>query len=366
MMSALRWVVPLGIGLWAAAVMGPIARGQTFTIGTVAGVGEAGFSGDGGPATQGELRNPSSVAVAPDGSLYIADLNNRRIRRVDPDGTITTVAGDGANRSSGDGGPAAAAQLGNAYGVAVDRHGNVFLGDRVSRTVRKISPDGTISRFAGTGTRGFSGDGGPAIDAELGWPNDIAFDSKGNVYIADSSNNRVRVVDASGTITTFAGTGDGGYSGDGGPATKAELDAPSALCFDGHDALYICDFDNHCVRKVAPDGTISTIAGTGKLGWGGDGGPATKAPLWGPCGVAVDNRGRVYIADSDNCKIRVVRADGTIDTVAGTGKRGYAGDGGPARKASIAIPDQIDIDRAGNLYIAEFRNHVIRKLTPDR
>ncbi len=198
MMCALRWVVPLGIGLWAAAVMGPIARGQTFTIGTVAGVGKAGFSGDGGPATQGELRNPSSVAVAPDGSLYIADLNNRRIRRVDSDGTITTVAGDGANRSSG------------------------------------------------------------------------------------------------------------------------------------------------------------------------DGGPATKAPLWGPCGVAVDNAGRVYIADSENCKIRVVRADGTIDTVAGTGKRGYAGDGGPARKALIAIPDRIDIDAAGNLYIAEFRNHVIRKLTPDR
>jgi sugar lactone lactonase YvrE len=366
MMYAFHWVAPVVVCLSTAAALGQIACGQTFTISTVAGVGEAGFSGDSGPATQGELRNPSSVAVAPDGSLYIADLNNGRIRRVDPNGTITTVAGDGTKQSSGDGGPAAAAQLGNAYGVAVDRHGNVFLGDRLNGTVRKISPDGMITRFAGTGMRGFSGDGGPATDAELGWPNDISFDAKGNVYIADASNNRVRVVDAGGKITTFAGTGVAAYSGDGGPATKAELNRPSALCFDMHDAMYICDFNNHSVRKVTPDGEISTIAGTGKLGQGGDGGPATEAQLFRPCGVAVDRQGRVYIADADNCKIRLVRGDGTIDTIAGTGEQGYAGDGGPAREALIAIPDQIDIDAAGNIYISEFRSHVIRKLIPDR
>lgn len=364
-MTGLCSIARIALVLLAAAVPARASRGESFTISTVAGTGQAGFSGDGGPATKAELRNPSGVAVTADGSLYIADLKNARLRKVAPDGTMTTIAGDGVNQSSGDGGPAAAAQLGSAYGVAVDRHGNVFVGDRLSHAVRKIDAQGTITRFAGTGARGDSGDGGPAIGAQLASPNDVAFDSKGNVYIADSGNHRVRVVDAAGTIKTFAGTGVRGRTGDGGPATKAELNGPSALCFDARDALYICDFGNHCVRKVAPDGTISTLAGTGKPGWLGDGGPAAAATLFQPCGVAVDGAGRVYIADSANCKIRMIGADGTIETVAGTGKRGYAGDGGPARKALIAIPDLIDIDADGNIYVAEFRNHVIRKLTPE-
>jgi sugar lactone lactonase YvrE len=349
----------------ALALLPTVAAGQSFTISTVAGTGHAGFSGDGGAAVSAELRNPSGIAVAPDGTLYIADLKNRRIRKVDPMGTITTVAGTGEETTAGDGGPATAAHLGSAYGLTVDSQGAVLLGDRTAGTIRKIQPDGTITRFAGTGKPGFSGDDGPATDAQLAGPNDLQSDSQGHVYVADAGNHRVRVVDSTGKITTFAGT-SAGYSGDGGQAAKAQLRAPSALCLDGSGALYICDFGNHAVRKVASDGTISTVAGTGKPGFARDGGPATESQLFQPCGVAVDKQGQVYIADSVNNRIRVVRLDGTIDTVAGTGKGSFGGDGGPAREAFISVPDLIDIDAAGNIYIAEFRNHVIRKLTPNK
>ena len=342
-----------------------LAPGQTFTISTVAGMGHAGFSGDGGPAASAELRNPSGVAVAADGSLYIADLKNGRIRKVDPQGIISTIAGKGPGLTSGDGGVALTAQLGSAYGVAVDSEGNVYTGDRLAGTIRKIDRDNVITRFAGTGKPGYSGDDGPATDAQLSAPNAIAFDAKGNAYIADSGNHRVRVVDRAGKITTVAGR-EKGYSGDGGPALGADLNGPSALCFDSGGSLYVCDFGNHVVRKIAPDGMISTVAGTGKPGFARDGGPATDAQLFQPCGVAVDKLGQVYIADSANHRIRVVRTDGKIGTVAGTGKMGYEGDCGPARSALIAVPDLIDIDSAGNIYIAEFRNHVIRKLTPER
>ncbi len=350
---------------FVASALASTADGQSFTINTVAGNGQGGFSGDGGPAVEAELRNPSGVAVARDGSLIIADLKNNRIRKVDPDGTITTVAGDGGGLPRGDGGPAAEARVGNAYGVAIDNDGNIYLGDRMGYRVRRIDRQGVITRFAGNGRRGDSGDGGPAVDAQVDRVNDIAIGADGRVYLADAGNHRIRVVDNEGTITTFAGTGTEGYSGDGGPASSAELNAPSALCIDARGALYFCDFGNHCVRKVAADGTVSTVAGTGKPGWGGDGKLAITAKLFEPCGVAVDALGRVYIADSANAKIRVVCKDGTIHTVAGTGRAGYSGDGGPANRARIAVPDLIDVDAAGNIYIAEYGNHVIRQLTPN-
>ena len=315
------------------------------------------------------MRNPAGVAVGSDGSLYIADRKNLRVRKVDANGTLSTIGGDGGEfdaDSQGDGGPAVAARFGGPYGVAVDRKENVYVADQLGSCVRKIRPDGTISRFAGAGIRGYSGDRGPATQARLAGPNDIDFDSSGNVYIADTGNHRVRAVDSAGQITTFAGSGDAGYSGDGGPAQAAQLHAPAAICFDSAGALYICDFGNHCIRKVSTGGIISTIAGTGKKGFTGDGGPAIRAQIHEPCGVAVDQRGQVYVADSFNCRIRVVRVDGTIETVAGTGRRAYGGDGGPASEAFIAIPDLIDTDADGALYIAEYRNHVIRKLTPSR
>ena len=230
---------------------------------------------------------------------------------------------------------------------AQDRHG------RHDRAVRG-------QRHAGA-----AGDGGPALEAQLSGVNDIDFDAQGNVYLADTGNHRVRVVGTDGTIRTVVGTGERGYSGDGGPASVAQINGPSAVCLDAAGAIYICDFGNHCVRKVAADGTISTIAGTGKAGWGDpDGLPATKIKLFEPCGVAVDREGpRLHrrlgqLPDSHGAP------DGTMVTVAGTGKRAYAGDGGPATEAQISIPDLIDIDPAGNIYVAEFRNHVIRKLSP--
>jgi sugar lactone lactonase YvrE len=368
-MRSIQWAVPgaplLAGLLLSVVIFESLASGQTFTISTVAGTGHAGFSGDGGAAISAELQNPSGVAVAADGSLYIADLRNGRIRKVDPQGTISTIAGKGAGLTSGDGGVALAAHLGSAYGVAIDTEANVYVGDRLAGTIRKIGRDNVIVRFAGTGKPGFSGDDGPATDAQLKGPNDIVIDARGNVFIADSGNHRVRAVDSAGKITTVAGR-EKGYSGDGGPASSAELNSPAALCFDAQGSLYVCDFGNHAVRKIAPDGTISTIAGTGKPGFARDGGAAIEAQLFQPCGVAIDKLGQVFVADSANNRIRVVRTDGTIDTVAGTGKMGYEGDGGAARSALIAVPDLIDIDSAGNIYIAEFRNHVIRKLTPGR
>lgn len=363
--TAIRWFALTCVSL---ALLTPFASAQSFAISTVAGNGKAGFSGDGGPATVAELRNPAGIAVGSDRSIYIADLKNRRVRKVATDGTIQTIAGNGeafkAN-ASGDGGPATSASFGSPYGVAVDRDGYVYVGDQQGQCVRRIAPDGVITRFAGNGLRGFAGDGGLAIDARLSGPNDIDFDVQDNVHIADTGNHRIRIVDRDGKITTFAGIGTAGYSGDGGRADQAELNAPAAICFDASGQLYICDFGNHCVRKVSKDRSISTIAGTGKKGFSGDGGPAANAQLFQPCGVAVDKRSRVYIADSANCRIRIIREDGTIHTVAGTGRKAYSGDGGPASAAEISIPDLIDIDETGNIYVAEFRNHVIRRLTPN-
>ena len=350
------------------ALLGPFASAQSFTISTVAGNSTAGFSGDGGPATGAALRNPAGVAVGSDLCIYIADLKNRRVRKVEPDGTIKTIAGTDESfnaKSSGDGGPATSANFGSPYGIAIDRTGYVYVGDQQGQCVRRIAPDGVITRFAGNGLRGYAGDGGLAIDARLSGPNDIDFDAQRNVYIADTGNHRIRIVDSDGKITTFAGIGTAGYSGDGGPADQAQLNAPAAICFDASGQLYICNFGNHCVRKVSKDRSISTIAGTGKKGFSGDGGPAANAELFQPCGVAVDKRSRVYIADSANCRIRIIREDGTIHTVAGTGRKAYRSNGGPAAAAEVSIPDLIDSDATGAIYIAAFQNHIIRKLTPD-
>lgn len=367
----IRRRMPL-MGFWALCLCLLVSRSaiaQTFTISTVAGNGKAGFSGDGGPAVQAELRNPAGVAVGADGALYIADRKNMRIRKVDPRGAISTIAGDGApfdpSKVPQDG-SALSARLGGPYGVAVDANGNVYIADQTGCCVHKFTPDGRIARVAGTGQRGYSGDGIAAVDAQLAGPNAVAFDASSNAYIADTGNNRIRIVDGNGTIRTFAGGATAGYAGDGQPAKLAQLKAPAALCLDAQGAVYICDFGNHVVRKVSTDGVISTIAGTGKFGFSGDGGPATAARINQPCGVAVDKQGQVYIADSANCRIRVVRLDGTIETVAGTGRMAYRGDGGPATEAAINIPDLIDLDADGNLYIAEYRNHVIRKLSPLR
>jgi len=326
----------------------------------VAGNGTYGFSGDNGPATSAQLANPQGLAVDSAGNLYIVDNGNLRIRKVS-NGVITTVAGNGTQGFSGDG-PATSAQL-NLYnggypnGVAVDSAGNVYVVDSGNKRIRKVS-NGVITTVAGNGMTGFSGDNGPATSAELNEPEGIAADSAGNLYIADWQNNRIRMV-SNGVITTVAGNGTRGYSGDGGPATSAQLAYPQSVAVDSAGNLYIADTSNSCIRKVA-NGVITTVAGNGEFGFSGDNGPATSAQFNGPTGVAVDSGGNLYIADQPNQRIRKV-SNGLITTVAGGGTS--IGDNGPATNAQLYEPSGVAVDSAGNLYIADSYHYRIRKVS---
>jgi len=347
-----------------------ISDGDTYTIRkvdsggiihTIAGIGTSSF-GDGGPATSAGLNYPQDVKVDPNGNLYIADSNSNRIRKVTPAGDISTFAGNGNDGFSGDGGPATSAEINFPEGVAVDSQGNLYIADSNNLRVRKVTPDGTISTVAGNGTGGYSGDGGPATSAELNYPDAVAVGSHGDVYIADTSNYRIRKVTTGGTITTVAGNGTSGYSGDEGPATSAEISYVWGIAVDSTGNLYIADGDNNRIRKVTPDGTISTIVGNGKEGYSGDGGPATSAEIDYPMGVAVDSAGNLYISDDDNLRIRMVTPSGTISTIAGNGDFGYSGDGGPATAATFGYPMGIDVDH-GNVYFAD-DNVAVRVLIP--
>ena len=248
--------------------------------------------------------------------------------------------------------------------MAVDGAGNLYIADTNNDRIRKVDSAGTITTIAGTGERRFGGDGGPAIQAQLDAPSGVVVDGAGNLYIADRANHRIRKVDSTGTITTIAGTGERGFGGDGGPATQARLNYPYGVAVDGAGNLYIADLANHRIRKVDSTGTITTFAGTGERGFGGDGGPASQAQLNFPTGVAVDEAGNLYIADWSNARIRKVDGTGTITTIAGTGERGFSGDSGPATQAQLDDPTGVAVDGAGTLYIADASNHRIRLLTP--
>lgn len=337
------------------------------TIATVAGDGHAGYTGDGGPATSAQLNGPSAVAVDGPGNLYVADTTNNLIRKVTAvTGFINTIGGNGAAYYSGDGGPAIEAQLVYPAGVAVDVSGNLYIAD-LSNVVRKVvAATGVITTLAGTGAAGYSGDGGPAVDARLNGPAGMAVDSSGNLFIADSGNNVVRkVTAATGIVSTVAGNGGAGYSGDGGPASSAALHAPHGVAVDSSGNLFIADTGNAAIRKIAAaTGIVTTVAGDGAAGYSGDGGAAVKATLSLPSGIAVDGSGNLYIADTQNNAIRkVVAATGIITTVAGNGGAGYSGDGGPATSAEFNTPQDVAVDASSNLYIADELNYVIRKVT---
>ena len=383
------------------------------TISTFAGTGIAGFSGDGGLARNAMLSFPTGIAWDAAGNMIIADGGNNRIRKIDTSGVITTIAGIGTAGFSGDGGPALLAQLNDPWGITVDTAGNIFTTDILNERVRKIDTSGNISTIAGNGTAGYNGDNIPATQAELNLPRGIVVDSSGNIYITDTQNHRVRKVDTHGVITTFAGNGVQGLSGDGGPATDAEIGNPRGLVIRGNQ-LYLSNggaghirvvgFQSGIINSVAGnvigydgDGNIPSLTdfngGTGMLftasgsllevdqlnfrlreitpaatttkagGFGPDGGNATQSVLVFPLNLAFDPSGNYYIAENGGNRIRRVDAgSGQITTIAGNGTVGYSGDGGPATAAQLGLPQGVAADGSGNVYIADSGNLVIRKV----
>ena len=347
---------------------GTVQVADTGFIATVAGNGKHGFSSDGGPATDAELNHPHAICADGSGNLYIADTDNHRIRKVDTAGTMTTVVGDGFRsgehgRFSGDWGPAILASLNRPHGVFLDGTGNLYIADTDNHRVRKVDTSGNISTVAGTGKRGFTGDGVVAIFGRLNRPYGVCVDRSGNVYIADKDNHRVRKVDTAGVMTTVAGNGSRGYSGDGVPATLAKLNRPRDVVVDGSGNLYIADTDNHRVRKVDTAGIMTTVAGTGESRFYGDGRPATSAGLT-PSSVYLDSAGNLYIADKGYGRIRKVNLSGSIVTLAGNGKKKPKGDGGPATEIALKDPSGVVVDSEGTLYFSESATHRIRKVTP--
>ncbi len=348
---------------------GSLTKGQI--ISTIAGIGGVGGTtiGDGGPASSAQIGDPVGFTFDRAGNMYIAEGIGNRIRKISASGVVTTIAGSasvsGTSGFSGDGGPATAALISAPHGIAVDTSGNVIFADQGNNRIRKISSTGIISTLAGNDTLGFSGDGGPASLAQISNPMGLSLDKNGNLYFADCYNYRIRKITPSGIISTVAGSGTAGYSGDGGQATAAEMYFVYAVDVDTANNIYIVDFSNQCVRKVNSSGIISTIAGNGTAGFSGDGGPGTAAMLYNPWSARPDNFGNVYIADDFNQRIRKVSAAGIISTVAGSGGMGggFSGDGGPATSALMYLPHDVYVAATGTVYLSDGGNGRIRMIS---
>ena len=331
------------------------APAPAYIITTFAGDNVAGYTADAVAANTSELNNPLGIALDSAGNLYIADQLNQRIREVKA-GTISTVAGDGTPGYTGDTAAATSAELDDPSGIAVDSSGNLYIADTSNHVIRKVA-GGTITTYAGTNVSGGTGDHGLAIDAQLANPTGLTLDAAGNLYIADTGNSRIRIVTkATGDITSLS-TGN------------FILSSPKGVAVDAAGNVYIADTNNSRVLKVAPSGSITkttTVAGTSVIGFSGDGGPATSAQLAYPSSLAVDAAGNIYIADSYNQRIRrVSAATGIITTVAGTKFSGYTGDGGSSTSAELSFPRVVLLDPSGNIYISDTQNNVIRLMTPN-
>ena len=339
-------------------------------IDTIAGTGQPGHSGDGGKASQAKLKQPFHCDLDPHGTLYVAEADNHCIRAIDRAGTIRTVAGSGKKGYSGDGETATQATMNEPYAVVIDADGRLYIVDRLNAVIRVVSPRGIMQTLAGTGKKGYSGDGGPAQKASLVEPNDCFLDSQGGLLIADVGDWRIRRVDLkTGIITTFAGTGrpkgkiDRAKIGDGGLARDAVLVGARAVCVDGKGNTYVCEREGNAIRKIDGKGIISTIGGTGAKGYAGDGGDARKATFNGPKGIRCDRQGNIYLVDTENHAIRRIDAATSIVTTVAGGRKGGDGDGDDAVKAGLDRPHGCAIDAQGNLYIADSNNHRVRKVT---
>jgi DNA-binding beta-propeller fold protein YncE len=334
------------------------------TVSTFAGNGQKGFSGDGGPAKSATLNNVFAVARGPDGALYFCDTDNQRIRRILADGRIETVAGNGTRGYAGDGGPATAAALNEPYELAWDRAGHLFFVERLNHLVRRVDArTGLISTVAGTGALGFSGDGGPAVAAQFNQPHSLAFDAAGTLYVCDVLNHRVRRLDlATGTITTWSGTGEKRTAPDGAPITGSPLHGPRALAFAPDGTCWLALREGNALLRLDPEtATLRRVAGTGKSGFTGNGGPALAATLAGPKGVALDAAGNVYLADTESHSIRYLDiAKNTIEVLVGDGKKGDGPDGDDPLKARLARPHGVFVDRDGAVFIGDSENHRVR------
>ena len=344
-------------------------------IATFAGDHVDGDNGDGGHATAAEIGSSFGVVADASGNVYITDYFNNVVRKVSSSGIITTVAGNGAAGYNGDNISATSAELNGPMGVALDGAGNLYIADKYNDRIRMVNSAGVITTFAGTGHHGDYagygyGNGGQADSANLDYPVAIAIDCSGNMYIADQGSETVRKINTTGIINFFAGTGGGGYNGDGIPALTAQLNYPSGVAADCYGNVYIADAWNNRVRKVDATGVITTVAGNGSAGYGGDGHPGGSAELWIPTGVTLDACGDLYICDWQNNVVRFLNTDGYISTFAGNNVRGYDGDGGPADSAELYLPSSLTIDGHGNVYIADYGNYVVRgignSLPPER
>lgn len=336
------------------------------SVSTLAGTGVAGFSGDGGPGASAQINNPYGLAIGPDGALYFCEIGNHRIRRLDlKTGTISTVAGNGRKAYAGDGGPALDASLNEPYELAFDRSGNLFFAEMQSHVVRRIdAKTRVITTVAGTGAPGFSGDGGPAARAQLRQPHSIAFDPEGRLMICDIGNHRVRRLDlATGTIETWAGTGERKPTPDGAPVAGTPLNGPRAIAVAPDGQMYLVLREGNAVYRIDPrESKIHHLAGTGEQGYAGDGGPARQAKLAGPKGIAWAPDGSVYIADTESHTIRRIDLkSGIIATVVGNGRRGDGPDG-PARDVEMARPHGVFIAADGVVYIGDSEAHRVRAL----